>query len=405
MSARETGPISWRVWHIPPGFLSATVGAGGVRRAAVLDVDVKDTAREVIRLRGTPKPGGFWLERYGFLYPDPGASLVALWDARPNPEGNIASRVGAISAVLLGSPENGILAGDYNLMGNDSCPVADSDIIGDACVMEGRLWLGPGRDHLEGRSPYDQTFWKGVVLHEAGHLVQSKASGIVGFSSMYTFTTAGLPDSSTDLSVVHADPPGTPSLCACDQVEGSNKLHCMQSIERYGEAQSEGFAHFYAARTLNQGNQTDCIFPYYKETVLETCESGVCSAWPGSLHNNLPPVPFDCVQPAQWRNNLCPASGSRPNQDRATEVDWMKFLYALNTQAENKWAMTDLWRLYAAVDAHRAGCAGHESGILCWRSFDAAGAATATTEEQALEVRDGGLAYGIDENLSVDGGP
>ena len=83
----------------------------------------------------------------------------------------------------------------------------------------------------------------------------------------------------------------------------------------------------------------------------------------------------------------------------------MKFLYSLNTQADHKWTMIDLWRLYEVMPSHSAACAGHESGQFCWGSVEAAGQASAATTEQGLEVTAHGLAYGIDENLSVSGAP
>ncbi len=82
----------------------------------------------------------------------------------------------------------------------------------------------------------------------------------------------------------------------------------------------------------------------------------------------------------------------------------MKFLYSLNTQADHKWSMIDLWRLYEVMPSHSAACAGHESSQFCWGSVVSAGDSVGNLD-QAREVRDHGLAYGIDENLSVGGAP
>ena len=410
IAERAGGTASWRVIYVDPAYLSAKV-EGGVRAPHVIDVKAKQAHLFHHRFQGVVHPNGFWLEQHGYRYPDPNATVVGLWDDPSDEQQRISSRVAAAVSTLVGTPDNGILGGNYLLMANDSCPRSSFDIIGDACVADGYLWLGPGRDMLEGRTTYDQTFWKGVILHEAGHLVQAKAVGrmgktVTGFDGMYAFTKeGGAPSSSTDLDVVHADPPGTPDMCGCSQVEAANKLHCMQSLERYGEAHGEGFAQFYAARTLNNHGENDCIFPYYKETVLETCTSGDCDPWAGGLQKNKPPVPFDCIEPVQWRNRHCPElAGGRTNEDRSTEVDWMKFLYSLNTQADHKWTMIDLWRLYEVMPSHSAACAGHESSQFCWGSVRDA-ATEVGGDNQAAEVRDRGLAYGIDENLSMSDAP
>src|SRR5690606_18206334 len=111
------------------------------------------------------------------------------------------------------------------------------------------------------------------------------------------------------------------------------------------------------------------------------------------------------IEPVQWRNRHCPElAGGRTNEDRSTEVDWMKFLYSLNTQADHKWSMIDLWRLYEVMPSHSAACAGHESSQFCWGSVVAAGAQTGTLQ-QADQAIVQGRRYGIDENLSLGEDP
>jgi len=82
----------------------------------------------------------------------------------------------------------------------------------------------------------------------------------------------------------------------------------------------------------------------------------------------------------------------------------MKFLYSLNTQADHKWTMIDLWRLYEAVPRHSAACAKHESRQFCWGSVEAGGAQTGTLQ-QANQVITQGRRYGIDANLSLGEDP
>ena len=78
----------------------------------------------------------------------------------------------------------------------------------------------------------------------------------------------------------------------------------------------------------------------------------------------------------------------------------MKFLYSLNTQADHKWSMIDLCRLYEVMPSHSAACAGHESSQFCWGSVEAAGGDVGNID-QAREVVLQGERYGIDENLMV----
>lgn len=181
----------------------------------------------------------------------------------------------------------------------------------------------------------DQSRWKYVVLHEAGHQIQDRAMGLLG--SAYTFSCPSGMDCSrfrqSSLFSGWIDPPvDMDPLCRCDHVEAANAEHCLQSIERSWSAQNEGFAHFIAAKAWNRQDTGECTFVYYKEH-LE----------PGALPE-LPPVAIDCADPVKWRLSHCPMSTSG---DMSTERDWLAFFWALNTQGASEGStLDDIFLIY-----------------------------------------------------------
>ena len=82
----------------------------------------------------------------------------------------------------------------------------------------------------------------------------------------------------------------------------------------------------------------------------------------------------------------------------------MKFLYSLNTQADHKWSMIDLWRLYEVMPSHSAACAGHESSQFCWGSVVEAGNDVGSIQQRTQLLLQG-RRYGINENLSLGEDP
>jgi hypothetical protein len=100
----------------------------------------------------------------------------------------------------------------------------------------------------------------------------------------------------------------------------SNATHCLQSIEKTGAAQREGFAHFFASRVWNEQDGGACTFPYYKE-FLET-EGGVAVS---------PPVPIDCAGVRKWRNNYCSMGPSARGPRR--------FRYGESTARDTRWCL------------------------------------------------------------------
>jgi hypothetical protein len=146
------------------------------------------------------------------------------------------------------------------------------------------------------------------------------------------------------------DPPfvdGENPRCGCQHVDAANALHCLQSIERSGPAQGEGFAQFYASRGWNTPTEADCTFVYYKEFLDTNCHANsVCtpvSAGGTTLQSNLPPVRVDCANPVKWRNTYCPVSEAA---EFGTELDWMQFYYSLNTNPQMRFPMSDIFLMY-----------------------------------------------------------
>lgn len=200
------------------------------------------------------------------------------------------------------------------------------------------------------------TYYKYVIAHELGHVVQGLATE--NLSRNYSLDAA--------LSV---------PLCRCDHVDSSNQAHCLQSQEGMGAGQSEGFAHFYAARILNKASEPDCRFVYYKE-FLE----------PPSNQKKLPPYPVSCTQPVKWLETRCLA----PN--RAVEYDWMNFLYAINTAPSAATTLPDLYTIYLAA----CGGTGCESKNPTWAELQAAAVVHfGLGDPRATWFVDRGDAYGV----------
>jgi hypothetical protein len=223
----------------------------------------------------------------------------------------------------------------------------------------------PGQAECYCRLPH-QARWKYVVAHEAGHQIQQRAAG--DFSNAeYGFvcpsgTTPGSPQCPGRLSQYTVggvvDPPWVADTCGCAHVKAANQEHCLQSIERGGPAQSEGFAQFYAARSWND-EVGDCSFTYYKEfldTACRSLNSSDCklhtTAAGQQLFSTLPPVQVGCRQPARWRNKqecsiVSGASGKAG--DYGTEYDWMGFLYSINRPTfptTPRVPTSDVWLIY-----------------------------------------------------------
>lgn len=200
----------------------------------------------------------------------------------------------------------------------------------DACAGGDFLWTGPTQkpDGTPGRLR-----WKFVIAHELGHVYQATfdampSSGGYCFSSGYGWE----PGCSGYVDPSQAASP----LCRCDHVTGSNKLHCLQSLERDSAAQIEGFGQFFAARTWNDPNGTDCDFSYYKQfNAFLLFGTAVVQ----------PPVHIDCKEQVRWRDTFCFAQGM------STEYDWLNFLWNVNTVGSGTSSLTDLFEIWKLANA------------------------------------------------------
>jgi hypothetical protein len=227
------------------------------------------------------------------------------------------------------------------------------------------LYIGP-QINVPNNCPPNTTFsqsrWKFVVAHEFGHTVQ--------FAAKANMTVLYNPQI-----------PGRPPICRCDHVTVSNSLHCMQGLQRWDDAQEEGFAHFFSANIWNSKfnpngtPRTSCVFEYYKEFLVTNppanlpagdfraiqnppeqsnpplagacygLNSGVTPAdgGPGSFFSILPPIKVDCLgvasstDPTSMANYRLGAPCLLPHtaSDLTTEFDWMKFFTNINRNPTN----------------------------------------------------------------------
>ncbi len=253
---------------------------------------------------------------------------------------------------------------DIQVVTNVGCELADpllAETILDSCASEEELFINENRYPCPGTGcvvdDLSESFFKNVIAHEFGHVVQHFNGGNPTPSDGYAeASTAG------------------PRLARCDHVAGANGWHCLQSWEPSPAAQGEGFAHFFASKVWNDPAEADCSFGYYKEVLNNFCMPGSagCSAFTldPSLTVNAAPVPVGCKNSLRWRNNKAQAftidakaNGLDINNDGvldpvgyiATEWDWMTFFSTLNSDPVAPWSITNFAGLYELA------CGGH-----CW---------------------------------------
>jgi hypothetical protein len=241
---------------------------------------------------------------------------------------------------------------DLLSVGPARAPLEATTCTVDAECPENQLCTLPDGSPCPGGACYchwpDQSRWRNVTIHEAGHQLQQHGIGSLGGQSEYFFNCAGgdCEQPKAFDSTLLLDPEGIAPMCSCDQVGNANGWHCLQSAERFASALGEGFAHFNAARTFNRKTdpqtgtpETDCSFHYYKEFLGATddyCEfaPGLCRsdqflARDGLLYNiALPPLETNCEAGTAWRNVFCPSA--LPNDDirfLSTELDFLRFFW------------------------------------------------------------------------------
>jgi hypothetical protein len=324
------GEAGWSVFAVDPGFrseeLSCTDSNGN---PTVCDLLTKSSHR---RTETVPERVSMadWTQDGRWLVPP--SQIVA-----GNDQHDDVTRVSAVVSAVLRAPDTAIVPGTYTVHANDACP--SEKLLTSSCET-------PGDFAAFVRS--DNNPWKYVVAHELGHLIQDEAMG--SLKADYTFCKDPSVTSCSPPDVLN-DPPGTPPLCGCDQVEPSDgsPVHCLQSLERSTSAQLEGFAHFVASKVWNTQDESECVFDYYKHFLDVACPPGAeCVPFNG-LQKISPPLPRSCKQPVRWRNNHC----AMPQF--ATEFDWMGFLWNLNTSGANRLSMGDIYNIYRQTCHDAAG--------------------------------------------------
>jgi outer membrane protein assembly factor BamB len=364
------GSANWVVYDVTAGRSQDDPGTG---QNFKLDSKVRQIATLTSSSQNNDIPFNQWTTAGNWSLPPQRI------DVRNTTENDV-TRASAVVTQILRTPDTAIAPGLYEVHSNDGCP--DADLKTDSCVSricdstssspstpqeacetdqlnrgEGRevLFVGPATGGLP-----TQSHWKFIVAHEAGHYVQGAAMG--GFGTSYNFCPTHGPYTELPFNwlcadfVATPDPPGTPPLCGCSHVDSANGLHCLQSIERQGAAQLEGFAQFFASKTWNHPDESACTFNYYKEFLSDTCQvPGTCDPFAAdpALVVNKPPYVTSCKQPVRWRNTHCAGPILNPTPDPAqqigmfsTEYDWLGCLWNINTSTANKLSMNQIFDVY-----------------------------------------------------------
>lgn len=253
------------------------------------------------------------------------------WLPSDIPLGNLSYRASSVTATYgqaLFATDSGFLPNRvYRAFSNEQCPPTDAldepgrleacfssnaktfdDNQGRPVTFPAAVYLGYDFSALPGSAGHNAD-WKYVTAHEIGHQVQHEAMGSWSFS--YDRVDSSFPQ-----------------LCGCGGLNPTgNTLHCLQSSERQGAAQLEGYAHYFAANTWNSRADAECVFTYYKGFRKP------------DLTIDQPPAARSCRTAARWGETYCPVA------DRATEYDWLGF-YTATVRGSDALSHDDLSRVY-----------------------------------------------------------
>ncbi|MBX3228905.1 MAG: hypothetical protein KIT84_41760 [Labilithrix sp.] len=282
-------------------------------------------------------------------------------------------------SVVLGLVERRYAGATPTIFANQECP----SIRGTACTSGNRLYLEP--DFVQRPGVFGSNRFKFVVGHELGHFFQHASQGTLAKSY-----------GTDDINPV----------CACRHVPLVDGSHCIQSMETANAAQSEGYAHFLAAKLWNRDTDADCTFGYYKEFLDTTCRSGAeeCGLDPEpdpgrpALSLTKPPYPISCTEKRRWRNTHCLDSTATDDKlTQGVEMDWLAFYWAINTgQAAERWPTRQIH------DAYRSACGaatgeGCRQATVSWAQLRGAAFAVAETNEHARFLEDTGRETRVDD--------
>jgi len=212
------------------------------------------------------------------------------------------------------------------------------------------------------------TRWKFMIAHEFGHVTKNTFVGY--YKRDYYWRDA-------------------PDTCGCKHVPYEfSDIHCMQSRGDTGSAQSEGFAHAFAARVFNFDSQADGLFTYYKPFKS-----------PYSVPNPTlgPPLGIRMFWDTKFMSNFC-SSGSA---GKGIEFDWMQFFYKVTAlQTPNRVSVQDLFFMYRHACANGnwwATCSADDpNSTVSWsKLLTAAQLLYGATDPRYIRFRDTGVAVGV----------
>ncbi|MFZ5896827.1 MAG: hypothetical protein ACOY0T_37570 [Myxococcota bacterium] len=261
--------------------------------------------------------------------------------------GDALINVAAAALELLERPDNGLVNGQEYWVSAESTGLTGT---GDA------VGLGWNKQF----SQWD-AYFKSIIVHELGHLIQAKSFGF-----------QGTPYDLTD-DPMYAAPP----ICTCASVyDEAERSHCIQSREATSVAQVEGFAHFVATATLNSPAQSPAWFPYYKNFLSTD----------GNVYQ--PPMGFATV-PWHWLRDQCPAGNG------GVELDWMTFFYALTRNASaSQYSFNDIAVTYrrTCTGSNTTNCV--KESVTPWAGLVAAATAIHGTTKGVYWANQGDV-YGV----------
>ncbi len=198
-------------------------------------------------------------------------------------------------------------------------------LYGEACAGANSASFGPSLGVVNGvpgrPTGRHTTEYAYVVGHELGHTVQI-SNGARPEGPDY-----GAPGDS-GYSVT-----GTGD-CSCAHVAEGNRYHCLTSRHAQSNANTEGFAHFFAARLMNN-QEGNARFTYYKTHRSIVWTVGVLFDYTRATYPIAPPYALNAAQPYStpvysgtgWTRTYCPATNG------SSEYDWLTFLWAVNGNA------------------------------------------------------------------------
>jgi hypothetical protein len=254
-------------------------------------------------------------------------------------------------ARAMRTPDSGLRPNQsYGAYANVGCPdfVDEMGVPIEACydrnIAKLRVgWVGREKKQADGgttfeRLPEHNSQYKAVVGHEFGHFIGDKQWGLLNFE----FVSGKV------------QPDTQEKMCRCDHVESGNRSHCLHSREKQGFVINEAWAHFYAAKILNDPTQAGCSFPYYKTVLYPNQLLGWQSA--------KPPYGEQCSGAVKWLESWCPATANR----LGNEWDWLTFYYDIH-KGTPSFTMNELQRVHAyacTLDSSGASRCNYTDGVF-----------------------------------------